>query len=121
MSRKNYDRIFSLPAAAAILDGQPLVVNTSGQFAIAGANVIPHAIADGDFASGAMARAVAVGAIMRGYAHGTIAVGDKVKSDGTGFIKGATTGDLWNGVALTATTTGKHFELLITGYIGTSP
>lgn len=121
MARANYTNFYSLPAAAAILMGQPLVVNTSGQFAIAGAGVTPHAIADMDCASGAQCRAVLLGFVVRGYAHGTIAVADPLTSDGTGWIKATTTGNQQSAIALTAQAAGKHFELLMTGFIKTTP
>lgn len=122
MARQNLDRIYSLPAAAAIARGIGLLVNTSGQFAVAGANVYPHAVADADAASGEQARALIIGPVTPLVSGAAITVGLRLTTDATGRYVAATTGQLVSAIALEAVgAANKMFTGMLVGNVGVAP
>lgn len=96
MATENLDGIFSYPAAADLSTSQyqAIVVNTSGQAALAGANA---ALADGILhnlpKSGEMARVIiARGVVAKARLGGTVTQGAHLTTDATGRLVVATTG-----------------------------
>lgn len=110
MSTENLDCIYSLPAAADMTDkeGYPVVVNTSGQWALAGANVVPHGhIHDGrkTVKAGEMLRVVHHGKVLRYRTGGIVTLGAKLATHANGYAV-ATTGQAVVGIALKASASG---------------
>lgn len=95
---------FSLPAAAdysAVAGPRGVVVNTSGQFVLAGVGVQPHGVMTNAPAAGAMARAVLIGPIVRWEVGvGGVSVGVPCCVDATGRVIGGATGNQFVGIPL---------------------
>lgn len=115
MATENLDCIFSLPAAADLTgkEGYAIVINTSGQVALAGANVVPHGhLHAQNVKAGEMARFVHHGKVVKSKAAGTITLGARCATHANGYAA-ATTGQNVTGIALDAAVVGDVFRQLI--------
>jgi len=116
MATENLDCIYSLPAAADLSgnEGQPIVINTSGQVALAGANVVPHGHLHNPTANavGVPARFVHHGKVVRAKAGGAITLGARLATHANGYAV-ATTGQNVVGIALKAVASGARFPALL--------
>lgn len=108
-------QLYSLPAAADLSAHQyePVVVNTSGQVALAGANVVPHGHLQNLPKQGEMARFVHNGKVVKAKAGtGGVTVGAKLATIAGGYAV-ATTGQAVVGIALEAVSASSIFTALL--------
>lgn len=95
MAHQNPDGIYSLPAAADLSASQfqGVVVNTSGQFALAGIGVLPHGILDNAPVALAQARAYMAGPVLKmKVGVGGVSRGVPCCVDATGKLVAGATG-----------------------------
>lgn len=105
MSSENLDNVYSLPAAAdysaAASQNCGVVVNTSGQFVLAGVGVQPHGWLHNAPKAGEMARAVLIGCVVKArVGTGGVSVGVPCCVDAAGKIIGGATGNQFVGIPL---------------------
>lgn len=116
MAHENLDGIYSLPAAADFTNSQycGVVINASGQYALAGAGAMIDGVLHNRCVAGQMARAVnLVGVVVKVKLAGTVAVGDKLSTNASGaFVKSVTSGHAYVGKALRAGVSGDIIEMM---------
>lgn len=108
MATENLDKIYSLPAGADFTgkSGYGVVINSSGELALAGAAVVPHGYIHGEgVAQGKMQRFVHHGSVLRYKAAGNIAAGAKLTTHASGFATAAATNPV-SAIALEAAVAG---------------
>lgn len=125
MAHENLDGIYSLPAAADFSASQycGVVINSSGQYALAGAGAVIDGVLHNRCVAGAMARAVnLVGVVVKVKLAGTVALGDKLSTNGSGaWVKSVTAGHAYNGKALRAGVSGDVIEMMRLPDMGVVP
>lgn len=110
MSTQTPDGVYSLPAGADLSNSQyqGVVINTSGQFVLAGAGVTPHGILQNRPVAGEQARVELIGKVLKGkVGTGGSTVGAKMTMSATGtYIVGAIQGNALCAIALDAVAAG---------------
>lgn len=130
MAHTNTDGPYSLPAAAdysAIVGRVPthqfkfVVINSSGQIALAGAGVRADGILENFPAANAMARYGRGPGVRKIKLGGTVAIGNQLTPNASGLaIAATTTGQYLHGKALRAGVSGDVIEMEFS-YAGTQP
>lgn len=123
MSTQTPDGVYSLPAGADLSSSQycGVVMNTSGQFVLPAAGVLPDGFLQNLPKAGEQARVQLIGKVLKAKAGtGGVTVGAKVSCDANGaFITNGATGALFTGKALDAVAAGGIFRQLVISDMGT--
>lgn len=125
MASENLDCIFSLPAAADLRgkEGYPIVINTSGQVALAAAGAVAHGHLHTNIANtGEMARFVHNGKILKAkVGTGGSTVGAKASAVATGYGVSVTSGHAVAGIFLDAVAAGEFARILFLNGLANVP
>ena len=116
MSYEENQARFSLPAAADLSAKQyyAVVVDTSGNAAVAGTGDRACGILQNAPAHAGRAASIAYGGVTKAVCGGAITIGDPVAVDSTGKIVAETTGDAWTvGIALETGASGTIISMLL--------